>query len=91
MAGNAAGDNGKLINPLLEKQYDLVYGSWPTEYNEIVLVLDDNNELDDMTLYALGLKSDGDIDAIMNAALNKTELDADIQKWSYEDICNMEF
>ncbi len=85
------GDNGKLINPLLEKQYDLVYGSWPTEYNEIVLVIDDNNELDDMTLYALGLKSDGDIDAIMNAALNKTELDADIQKWSYEDICNMEF
>lgn len=85
------GDNGKLINPLLEKQYDLVYGSWPTEYNEIVLVLDDNNELDDMTLYALGLKSDSDIDAIMDAALNKTELDADIQKWSYEDICNMEF
>lgn len=85
------GDNGKLINPLLEKQYDLVYGSWPTEYNEIVLVLDDNNELDDMTLYALGLKSDDDIDAIMNAALNKTELSADVQKWSYEDICNMEF
>lgn len=51
------GENGKLVSPLLEKQYDLVYGSWPTEYNEIVIVVDENNEIDDMTLYALGLKS----------------------------------
>ena len=85
------GDNGKLVNPLLEKQYDVVYGSWPTEYNEIVLVLDENNELDDMTLYALGLKSKDDIDAIMDAAVNKTDLPVDMQKWTYEDICNMEF
>ena len=49
------GDDGTGISPLLEKQYDVVYGSWPTAYNEVVLVLDENNELDDMTLYALGL------------------------------------
>lgn len=85
------GDNGKLINPLLEKQYDLVYGSWPTDYNQIVLVLDENNELDDMTLYALGLKSKEDIDAIVDSAINKTELKANTKKWAYEDICNMEF
>lgn len=47
------GDNGKPINDLLKKQYDVVYGSWPNSYDEIVLVLDENNELDDMTLYAL--------------------------------------
>lgn len=85
------GDKGKLINPLLEKQYDLVYGSWPTDYNQIVLVLDENNELDDMTLYALGLKSKEDIDAIVDSAINKTELKANTKKWAYEDICNMEF
>ena len=33
---------------MIENQYDLVYGSWPTEYDEIVLVLDENNEIDDM-------------------------------------------
>ena len=86
------GDNGKLISPLLEKQYDLVYGSWPTEYDEIVLVLDENNELNDITLYALGLKSKDDIDNIMDAAINKTELEShDNLKWSYEEICDMEF
>lgn len=86
-----SGDNGKLISPVLEKQYDLVYGSWPTQYNEIVLVLDENNELDDMTLYALGLKSKEDIDALAQAALNKTEIEITDQKWTYEEICEMEF
>lgn len=85
------GDNGRLVNPLLESQYDVVYGSWPTEYNEIVLVLDENNELDDIALYALGLKSKEEIDAIMEAAVNKTEIEVETQKWSYEEICNMEF
>lgn len=85
------GDNGKLVNPLLEKQYDVVYGSWPTQYNEVVLVVDENNEIDDMTLYALGLKSKDDIDALAQAAFNQTSIEVTDQKWSYEDICDMEF
>ena len=85
------GDNGKLVSPVLEKQYDLVYGSWPTQYDEIVLVVDENNELDDMTLYALGLKSKDEIDKVVDAALNGTELEIQENKWSYEDICNMQF
>ena len=85
------GDNGKLVSPLLEKQYDVIYGSWPTQYNEIVLVVDENNEIDDMTLYALGLKSREDIDAMAQAAFDKTEIEANVQSWTYEEICDMEF
>ncbi len=85
------GENGKLVNTMLESQYEVVYGSWPTEYNEIVLVLDENNEIDDMALYALGLKSKDEIDAIMEAAIHQTEVEVEEEKWSYEDICNMEF
>lgn len=85
------GENGRLVSQLLEKQYDVVYGSWPTAYNEIVLVLDENNELDDLTLYALGLKSEDDIATLIDAALNGKDIEADTQHWSYEDICNMEF
>ncbi|HJA69307.1 MAG TPA: ATP-binding cassette domain-containing protein [Firmicutes bacterium] len=86
-----SGDNGKLVSPLLESQYDVIYGSWPTQYNEIVLVLDENNEIDDMALYALGLKSKEEIDAVMQAAMNQSAIEVDQQKWSYEEICNMEF
>lgn len=85
------GDGGELINPLLKKQYDLVYGSWPTRYNEMVLVLDENNELGDITLYALGLKSKDEIDALMDAAVNKTEVTATQKSWSYEEICAREY
>lgn len=86
-----SGDNGKLVSPILENQYEVIYGSWPTEYNEIVLVVDENNEIDDMTLYALGLKSKEDIDAMADAALNKKEIEEEEKKWSYEEICDMEF
>ena len=85
------GDNGKMVNELLEKQYDVIYGSWPTEYNEIVLVVDENNEVDDMTLYALGLKSKDEIDKLANAAFSKTEVEVDDTTWTYEEICDMEF
>ena len=85
------GDNGKTVSEVLEKQYDLVYGSWPTSYDEIVLVVDENNEIDDLTLYALGLTSKDTIDALMDAAVNGTEIEASDDKWSYEEICDMEF
>ncbi|MBR2044216.1 MAG: ABC transporter ATP-binding protein/permease [Clostridia bacterium] len=86
-----SGDNGSPVNEMLYKQYDLIYGTWPTEYDEIVLIVDENNELDDMTLYALGLKSKEDVDKIINAAIDKTELEFKSEKWSFEDICKMEF
>lgn len=85
------GDNGKLVSPLLEKQYDVIYGSWPTEYNEIVLVVDENNEIEDMALYALGLKTKEEIDKLADAAFNGTEAKQESQRWSFEEICDMEF
>ncbi len=85
------GEDGKAISPLLEKQYDVIYGSWPNSYNEIVLVVDENNEIDDMTLYALGLTSKEDVDALADAAINKKPVEANRQKWSYEEICSMKF
>ncbi len=87
------GKNGELINDLIYDQYELIDGgSWPNEYNEIVLVVDKNNELDDITLYALGLLSEKDIENLANAALNGAELEdnSDI-KWDYETIRNTEY
>ncbi len=86
------GENGEPINDLLKDQYDVVYGEWPDNYDELVLVLDENNELDDVTLYALGLQSKENMDEIVNAAIDKEALpEKGAQSWSYEEICNMEF
>lgn len=85
------GENGSPINEMLMNQYDLIYGSWPNSYNEIVLVVDENNEIDDMTLYALGLKSKADMDALAQASKDKTPVDVKMESWSFEEICAMDF
>ena len=86
-------DDGTGINDVLKKQYEVVYGDWPKEYNEIVLVLDENNELDDLTLYALGLETKEDVDNIMKASMKGEEIDMDNASihWSYEEVCGRTF
>jgi putative ABC transport system permease protein len=85
------GNDGSPINPLIEKQYDLIYGSWPNSYDEILIVVDENNEIDDMTLYSLGLLSDEEIDKIVNAAVDGTNVDYEVSKWSYAEICSNQY
>ena len=86
-----SGKDGELINPLLKNQYDLIYGNWPNEENEILLIVDENNEIDDLTLYALGLKPKAEIDEVFKAVADKKEIKTKKQSWSYKEICGMDF
>lgn len=86
------GKDGAPINDLILDQYDIVYGAWPNSYDEMVLVLDENNEIDDLVLYTLGLISAEEIDELSNSAVNGAKLDEKQErKWSYEEICNLEY
>ena len=85
------GDGDEMINPIVKKQYDLVEGKWPEAYNEVVLILDSNNEISDMSLYALGLISEEEIDLIVDAAINKLPLTVNTERWTYQEILDMEF
>ena len=85
------GKDGSPVNDLLTKQYDLVYGAWPNEYNEIVIVLDENNELDDVTLYALGLIPQERIDKMIDATMKSEQIENISQSWTYEEICEREY
>lgn len=85
------GDNGAEINDLILDQYETVYGKFPERYDEVVLVVDEYNELDDVTLYALGLLPEEEMDKLANAALNGAELEKSDNRWSYEEICSREY
>ncbi len=86
------GDNGKVVNDVLKNQYDVIYGEWPNNYDEIVVIVDENNEIDDLTLYALGLESEEYMENIIKTALEGAELEVEKDKsWTFEEICNMEF
>ena len=86
-----AGEGDELINPLLKEQYDLLYGKWPEKFDEAVLVVSENNEVSDLVLYALGLKSNSSLADDMQSFMNLDNLKTDIESWSYEEICNLEF
>ena len=86
-----SGKDGSPVNPVLKDQYDVVYGRWPASYNEIILVVNENNELDDLTMYALGLESHDKIEGSFDAIMKGETVDAEQKKWSYEEICAKEF
>ncbi len=86
------GENGELINSTLREQYDVIYGSFPENYDEIVLVVDENNEISDLTLYALGLKSADEMKEMMQMAAKGEQIDTStLGSWSYEEICERTF
>ena len=83
--------DGALISPVVKNQYDVIAGRWPEKYNEIILVANQNYELDDLTLFALGLKSQEEINDIFNSVLNNTAIDINRESWSFEEIMAMDF
>ena len=85
------GSNGELIDPQVKATYDMVYGRWPENYNEAILMVDQNNEVSDLVLYAIGLKPTSTLSDDMQAFMAQEDLRTDIECWSYEDICNMSF
>ena len=74
---------------LLNSQYDLVAGSWPDNYNEVVVVADKNHQITDVSLYALGIRNSSELKNIM-IKLNK-QLDDKVSSYSYEDLLNLRF
>ena len=74
---------------LLNSQYDLVAGSWPDNYNEVVVVADKNHQITDVSLYALGIRNSSELKNIM-INLNK-QLDDKVSSYSYEDLLNLRF
>ena len=85
--------NEMLDNPnLLQSQYDVLAGKWPTKYNEVVLIVDENNEVSDYTLYSLGIKDIKELNESMEKIKNKEKVEAgESESYSYDDLLNYKF
>lgn len=76
----------------LKKQYEVVAGRFPENYDEIVLVVDKNNRISDYTLYSLGLKDSKELEKMMEKAMNGEKIEPTEQvSYSYDDILNLKF
>ena len=78
---------------LLKSQYDVIAGKWPTNYNEVVLIVDENNQVSDYTLYSLGLKDINELRESMDKIKNGEEVknDETLESYSYEELLNYTF
>lgn len=85
------GLDGSLFSDIFYDQYELVTGDWPSEYNDILLVVDENNELDEMSLYALGLISEDTISEILEATKNGESIDETVGRWDYDEIMGRDY
>ncbi len=47
---------------LLDQQYDVIAGSWPSAYDEVVLVVNSRNQISKMTMYMLGMLDPSEIE-----------------------------
>lgn len=81
-------DNKELIN----SQYDVLAGHMPNSYDEVVLIVDEDNQISDYTLYSLGLRDIDELKDKMNKIKNGEQVEEDEnQVFSYDDLLGLEF
>lgn len=79
-------------NEVVAEQYDLVYGRLPQDKNEIVVVVDGNNEINEVMLYALGLLDQADFQSNLMNSLAGGETKNDLKEtYSFEEICGLKY
>lgn len=76
---------------MLNSQYEIVAGHWPKDKSEVVLIMDENNEVSDLVLYALGLKDRSQLTDIMGQLMKGEEIFTESLSFSYDEILSLKF
>ena len=82
-------DNEKL----LKDQYTLLSGTYPKEYNEVVLIVDENNEISDYTLYSLGVLDTKPLKETLQKILSgqESEFTSVDTNYNYNELLDIKF
>ena len=78
---------------LLRSQYKVLAGKWPEKYDELLLVLDSEDQLNDYIVYTLGLRDPQELKDMINEVMKGNEVEGhdDQLEWTYDDFIGMEF
>lgn len=85
------GVEGNLISPVITDNYEVLYGEWPKEYNEIILTADQNNEIDTSVLYELGILPAEEYEDILDQIDKGEDVEVESQNISYEKLADQTF
>ncbi|MCM1273669.1 MAG: ABC transporter ATP-binding protein/permease [Clostridium sp.] len=76
---------------MLENQYDVIAGKWPENYNEIVIVVSEYNEITDYELYSLGLRDVAELQEMVTASIMGGTKKFDSTSYTYDEILNLRY
>ena len=78
---------------LLKEQYEILDGRFPTAWNEVVLIVDENNMITDYALYTLGLLDMADLQKALQDKLagKDVEIDTTIHEYTCDDFLGLTF
>jgi len=83
----------ELINSedLMNSQYDLLSGRLPEKYNEMVLVVNDDNTIPLSLMYSLDIENRSEISEIITKIKNGEDVNLDSINYSYEDLIGLSY
>ncbi|MBR3955537.1 MAG: ABC transporter ATP-binding protein/permease [Clostridia bacterium] len=77
---------------LMDMQYDLVAGKFPTDKTEVVLIVDPTYSMNELVQYALGLKDMANFtDELMKVFTEESDAPVEQIKYSFDEILDMRF
>lgn len=82
-----------LSNECVSEQYDIVAGRLPEKYNEVVVIISEQNEISNMTLYTLGLFDQSELSDMMSHIMAGEVWDIENanESFSYQDLMGLTF
>ena len=80
--------NNKKLN---ERQYEIVKGRWPKNYNEVILEVDEYNRISDYTMYSLGLLNQDDLKEDFNKMTSGQKVKTKDYSFTMDDVMNLSF
>ncbi len=80
-----------LVSDAVKRSYETVSGRWPEKYDEVVLVLNQNNEISYTDLYRLGLIPASEYNDVTQKIAKGESVDVPQHKFTYDQIKEKEY
>lgn len=81
--------NDSAVSTVVIDSYDLLAGTWPEAYDEVILFVEQDQTLSINTLYQLGLLTEESYLDMVDAAENDEEIE--VTSWDYDEILSHTF
>jgi len=77
---------------MLESQYNVIAGRWPEKYDEVIIILPDENSISDLLLYSLGIRDEKELEDMMAKIMKGEEVENlnSPLELTYEELMNVE-